>query len=478
MDNKHKKQHNNKIDSFGFNKLPPQAIDIEEAVLGAIMLEKNAILEVCDIISSEMFYKDAHRRIYESCMELYNKNEPIDILTITKHLRSKGNLELIGGAYYITQLTSRIASSANIEFHARIILEKYTEREIIRISGNGIRDAYGDQRDIFDQLDSMSLEVQRCQETLIGKKLSANISDQAEALYQKIITHDKNKPSGIPSGFYDLDKITGGWQRGELTVLMARPGMGKSSWLIESILTSCKTGKRVAVFSIEMSTESFLQRMFSNLTTIIHDKIKQRQLDFHELDLMLSIKNSIKEYPLHICDESRVNTQTIKTYLRSINRASQNKIEILFVDYMQMLKVPDGMKFANRDAEVTMISRELKAIAKEFDIPVVVISSMNRDCERRPDKRPEMSDARDSGSIESDADLILALYRPWVYWNEAMDNREKVFQEMDQSLYQKITELIVLKQRSGSTGTILQLFDGARFKFDNYRKESDGMPPF
>ena len=474
MENNRKSKASTEI--YGLGKIPPQAIDIEEAVLGAVLLEKNAMLEVYDIISGEMFYKDAHQKLFTACVDLYNKNEPIDMLTVTKQLRSKGELEQVGGAYYISGLTSRVASTTNIEYHARIILEKYTEREIIRISGNGVKDAYDEQKDVFDQLDTMGLEIQKCQETLLGKKLDANISEQAEALYQKIITHDKNKPSGIPTGFYDLDRITGGWQRGELTVLMARPGMGKSSWLIESILTSCKLNKRVAVFSIEMSTESFLQRMFSNMTTIIHDKIKQRQLDFNEMDLMLSIKNSIKEYPLHICDEARVNTQTIKTYLRGINRSATSKVEILFVDYMQMIKVPDGMKFSNRDAEVTMISRELKAIAKEFDIPVVVISSMNRDCEKRTDKRPEMSDARDSGSIESDADLILALYRPWVYWREAHENKEKEYQEMEQALYEKITELMVLKQRSGSTGRIWQLFDGSRFKFDNYRKESDSIP--
>lgn len=465
-------------DNFQLGKIPPQAVDIEEVVLGAVLLEKNAILEVYDIISPEMFYKDVHQRIYKCCTDLYNKNQPIDLLTLTHALRASGELELVGGAYYLTQLTSRIASAANIEYHARIILEKFTEREIIRISGNGIKNAYDEGNDVFDQLDTIGLEIQKCQEVLIGKKLDSNVFDQVESLYHKIVTHDVNKPSGIPSGSYYLDKLTGGWQRGEMTVIMARPGMGKSSWLIESILTSCKLNKRVAVFSIEMSTESFLQRMFSNLTTIIHDKIKQRKLDGYELDTLLSIKNSIREFPLHICDESRVNTQTIKTYLRGINRLNKTPIEILFIDYLQMLKVPDGMKFSNRDAEVTMISRELKAIAKEFDIPVVVVSSMNRECERRPDKRPEMSDARDSGSIESDADLILALYRPWVYWNEAVDNREKLFQEMDQALYQKITELIVLKQRSGSTGTLLQLFDGARFKFDNYRRDFSDIPPF
>lgn len=463
-------------------KIPPQAVDIEEAVLGTLLLYTNSIIEIYDILFEDAFYKDQHRTIYAAIRRVYEKGGKIDYLTIKQELLLMEQLEAVGGVYALTKLSERVGSDANIEVHARILIQKYIERELIRVGSDAVRSGFDETVDVFDKVDAVAHNIQVTQERLIGKKVSANISDAAEALYLKIANHDHNSPSGIPTGCRDLDSLTGGWQNGELSILMARPGMGKSSWLIESIMAAMSSHKRAAVFSIEMSAESFIQRIFSNRSGILHDKIKNRRLNGHEMTLLAHHKDAVKDMPLHICDEARVNTQTIKTYIRGINRSAPTKVQILFVDYLQMVKVPDGVKFANRDAEVTAISRDLKAIAKEFDIPVVVVSSMNREAEKRADKRPEMSDARDSGSIESDADLIIGLYRPAVYCEMACDNRDREYNEMSQELYERITEVIVMKQRSGACGTIWQEFDGSLFKFTNYHKQKgdnpDEEPPF
>jgi len=463
--------------SQALGKIPPQAIDVEQQVIGTLMLYTNSIIEIYDVLFAQAFYKEQHQLIYQAIRSIYEKGSKVDILTVRQELLKMEKLDLVGGAYALTGFTQGVGSDANIEVHARIIIQKYIERELIRVGAEAIRSGYEESVDVFDKVDAVAHLVQQTQETLIGKKINSTISESAEALFQKIYNHDHNAPSGIPSGCSDLDKLTGGWQNGELSIIMARPGMGKSSWLIESIITATNHGKRVAVFSIEMSSESFIQRIFSNMSCILHDKLKNRKLNGQEMEELRTYKDKVKEMPLHICDESRVNTQTIKTYIRSINRSSPTPIEILFVDYLQMVKVPDGIKFSNRDAEVTAISRDLKAISKEFNIPVVVVSSMNRDAEKRADKRPEMSDARDSGSIESDADLIIGLYRPSVYCENAHDNRDEVYREMEQSVYEKIAEVIVLKQRSGACGTIWQEFDGSLFKFSNYVKMG-GEAPF
>ena len=429
-------------------KVPPQAVEIEEAVLGALMLERDALSNVIQILKPENFYKDAHQEIYSSIVELFKGSEPVDILTVTNHLRKKGKLESVGGPYYITSLTARINSSANAEYHARIIIEMSIKRELIRISSEIQEDAYEESTDVFNLLDKAEQGLFDISETNIRKNYDSMRSLMGEAI--KELEQKKNLKSGltgIPSGFTQLDRLTSGWQKSDLTIIAARPGMGKTAFVLSAMRNAAVDfGKPVAIFSLEMASIQLVNRLISAEAELESDKIKKGLLEEYEWEQLLYKTSKLTDSKIFIDDTPALTILELRAKSRRL--VSQHKVELIIVDYLQLM-AGEGSRFGNagnREQEIASISRALKNLAKELNIPVIAISQLSRAVETRGgDKRPQLSDLRESGSIEQDADLVIFLYRPEYY---------KLYEDEAGQNVRGICELIIAKHRNGSTGSV------------------------
>src|SRR6478752_3744987 len=365
----------------GVGKLPPQALELEEAVLGALMLEKDALTTVIDILRPQSFYKEAHQKIFSAIVGLFDKSEPIDILTVVTELRERGELEFVGGPYYVSQLTTRVNSAANIEFHARIISENSIKRELIGISSEVLSKAYEDTTDVFDLLDRTEAQLFEVSESNIRKNFDDMRSLMVKAIKElEVKKNQKEGLTGVPSGFTALDRITSGWQPSDLIILAARPGMGKTAFVVSAMRNAAVEFKKpVAIFSLEMSS---LQLMTGST---------------------------------------------------------------------------DGKGPGNREQEIASISRALKMIAKELSVPVIALSQLSRAVETRGgDKKPQLSDLRESGSIEQDADIVMFLYRPEYY---------KITVDEMGNPTAGTGEVIIAKHRNGSLENVILKFIGKFTKF-------------
>lgn len=400
-------------------KIPPQAIDLEEAVLGALMLEKDVITKVIEILRPDSFYKDAHRVIYDCILELNKNAQPVDLLTVTNELRKRGSLEYVGGPYFITTLTNKVASAANIEFHARIIAEKYLQRELIRISSEIQTDAFEESSDAFDILDSAERKLFEVSQGNIKKDFRAINSVVREAILE--IEDLKNKDgglTGIPSGFQRLDKITSGFQKSDLVIIAARPGMGKTALALaltrNASLISDKP-RAVAFFSLEMSSKQLVMRMITSEAEIDNEKIKKGTLADHEWQQLNSRITKLSDAPIFIDDTPALSVFELRAKCRRLKQ--QHDISMIIIDYLQLMRGDDAsVKNGNREQEVSYISRSLKALAKELDVPVIALAQLSRASERRGNTFiPMLSDLRESGSIEQDADMVMFVHRPEYY---------------------------------------------------------------
>ncbi|MCK5102776.1 MAG: replicative DNA helicase, partial [Cyclobacteriaceae bacterium] len=400
-------------------KVPPQAIDLEEAVLGALMLEKDALTNVIDILKPDTFYKDNHKEIYDSIVELFNNSEPVDLLTVTNHLRKKGKLEFVGGAYYITELTSKVNSAAHIEYHARIIIEKAIKRELIRIASDVHREAYEDTVDVFALLDKTEQSLFEVSEINIRK----NYADMRSIMHEAIIELEKKKQqadglTGIPTGFTALDRVTSGWQKSDMVIIAARPGMGKTAFIVSAMRNAAVDfNKPVAIFSLEMSSIQLVNRLISAEAELESDKIKKGNLQDYEWEQLIHKTAKLSEAPIFIDDTPALTILELRAKSRKL--VAQHGVELIIVDYLQLMSgegSKSGSGPGNREQEIAAISRSLKNIAKELNIPIVALSQLSRAVEiRGGDKRPQLSDLRESGSIEQDADMVIFLYRPEYY---------------------------------------------------------------
>jgi replicative DNA helicase len=442
----------------GLGKLPPQALDLEEAVLGALMLEKDALSAVIDILKPDIFYKDSHQKIFEAIQTLFQKSSPIDILTVTAQLRQQGNLELIGGAYYITELTNRVASAANIEYHARIISQKFIQRELIKISTEIISNAYEDTTDIFDLLDHAEKNLFE----IAQNNLRRDSRKMDDILRESLDTLEKLKDkvdglTGVPSGFTALDKITSGWQPSDLVIIAARPAMGKTAFVLSCARNAAvQFNKPVVVFSLEMSSLQLTNRLISGETEIEQEKIRKGNLAEWEWQQLHSKIGKLTEAPLFIDDTPALNIFEFRAKCRRLK--AQYDIQMIIVDYLQLMHGKGDGKGGNREQEIGTISRALKSVAKELNVPVIALSQLSRAVENRPggSKRPMLSDLRESGSIEQDADMVLFLYRPEYYGlEEDEQGRSNI----------GIGEVIIAKHRNGETGTVPLRFVGKYVKF-------------
>ncbi|NOX86578.1 MAG: replicative DNA helicase [Chlorobi bacterium] len=441
-------------------KIPPQAVDLEEAVLGAMMLEKDAVAAVIDILKPEVFYKEIHQKIFEAIRDLFARSEPVDILTVTNELKSKGMLEMVGGPYYITMLTSRIASTANIEFHARIVLQKHIQRELISISSEIIKDAYEETTDVFDLLDKAEQGLFSVSET----NLRRNWEDMNSLIKQAIedieaAKNIKGHLRGVPSGFVSLDRITSGWQKSDLIILAARPSMGKTALALTMARNvAVEFEKPVAIFSLEMSAVQLVTRLIASETELKSEKLKKGELaDYEWEQLHDKIKNLITA-KIFIDDTPALTIFELRAKCRRLKQ--QHNIEMVFVDYLQLMS-GGGDNKGNREQEISQISRSLKALAKELDIPVLALSQLSRAVETRPgqSKRPILSDLRESGAIEQDADLVLFIYRP-EYYGITEDEKGHSTKRM--------AEVIIAKHRNGPTGAVKLRFIDTFARFEDY----------
>lgn len=452
-------------------KLPPQAVDLEEAVLGALMLEKDALSTVIDILKPEVFYKETHQKIFESIQILFQKSSPVDILTVTAQLRQQGTLEMIGGAYYITELTNRVASAANIEFHARIISQKYIQRELIRISTEIIQNAYEDTTDIFDLLDSAEKNLFDIAQNNLRRDSRKMDDIIRESLTQLELIKDKvDGLTGVASGFTGLDRITSGWQPSDLIIIAARPAMGKTAFVLSCARNAAvQFNKPVVVFSLEMSSVQLVNRLISGETEIEQEKLRKGNLAEWEWQQLHSKIGKLTEAPLFIDDTPALNIFEFRAKCRRLK--AQYDIQMIIVDYLQLMHGKGDNKSGNREQEIGSISRALKSVAKELNVPVIALSQLSRAVENRPgaSKKPMLSDLRESGSIEQDADMVLFLYRPEYYGLTEDEQGKSTI---------GIGEVIIAKHRNGETGTVPLRFIGKFVKFTDLEEDFSAPSSF
>ncbi|TAH27325.1 MAG: replicative DNA helicase [Cytophagales bacterium] len=456
----------------GISKLPPQAIDLEEAVLGALMLEKDALTMVIDILKPDSFYKEAHKAIFKAVVELFDKSEPVDILTVSNHLRTKGELELAGGAYYVTSLTARINSAANIEYHARIVAEQAIKRDLISIATEIHKDAYEDTTDVFDLLDKTEQSLYQVSESNIRKNYEDMRSLMGQALkeLQSKKDHD-NSLTGVPTGFTDLDRITSGWQKNDLIILAARPGMGKTAFVVSAMRNAAVDFKKpIAIFSLEMSSIQLVNRLLSAEAELDSEKIKKGNLEEYEWAQLHHKISKLTNAPIFIDDTPALSIRELRTKCRRLK--AKNDIQMVIIDYLQLMSGEGNSKgvTGNREQEIASISRALKNLAKELQIPVIALSQLSRSVETRGgDKRPQLSDLRESGAIEQDADMVIFLYRPEYYKIDVDESGNSV---------KGIGEVIIAKHRNGSLDTVQLKFIGKYTKFSDLDRNFFGDDTF
>ncbi len=457
------------VDYLDHGRVPPQASDLEEAVLGAMMLEQNALTNVIDILKPGAFYKEAHQKIFGAIHDLFSDSQPVDILTVTQELQKRGELDMAGGSYYISQLTNRVASAANVEYHARIILEKYLQRELIRISSDIIKDSYEDSMDVFDILDKAEKDLFAVSETNLRRSYDDMPSLVREAVQQiEKARLQESHISGVPSGFTALDRVTAGWQKSDLIILAARPGMGKTSFVLSMARNMTVDFKKpVAMFSLEMSGVQLVTRLIASETQLRSDSLRRGDLKDYEWEQLNARINTLTESPLYIDDTPALSIFELRAKCRRLK--ARHDVQLIIVDYLQLMSAGNDNR-GNREQEISNISRSMKSLAKELSVPVIAISQLSRAVETRGgSKRPILSDLRESGAIEQDADMVLFIYRPEYY---------KIMEDEEGNSTEGLAELIIAKHRNGSLETIPLRFIDNFAKFTDYESSDfGGMEP-
>jgi replicative DNA helicase len=396
-----------------FGKVPPQAKELEIAVLGGIIIERGAFDIVVEIIKPECFYLEIHQKIFTSMQSLHNRNCAIDLLTVVEELRYREELDLVGGAYYISTLTNKMVSSANIEVYARIIYQKYIQREVIRISGDAISTAYSDSCDAFDLIDQTEKEISSINN--ISSKSYIKISDAVLPVIKNIeaLRHTKEELTGVDSGFIVINQITCGWQSPDFIVLAARPSVGKTALALKFAMNGAKSGKGVGFFSLEMNKRQLIQRIISAETGIRLENILRGRLSEDEMQMIYKTSCDFESYNFMIDDKAAPTIYEIRNKARKMHK---DGARLIIIDYLQLMSGIQNGRSDNREQEISKISRDIKALAKELDIPIIALSQLSRDVEKRSGtKMPQLSDLRESGAIEQDADIVMFIYRPEYY---------------------------------------------------------------
>ncbi|CAL2095668.1 replicative DNA helicase [Tenacibaculum sp. 190524A02b] len=448
-----------RIISLEKGKLPPQALDLEEAVLAAMMIDKKGIDTVIDILHPDAFYDKRHQEIYNAIYTLFQNSEPIDLLSVSNQLKKNAKLELVGGDFYLINLTQKVASSAHIEFHSRIILQKYIQRTLITISSEIIENAYDETVDVFDLLDDAESKLFEVTQGNLkkGAEKADSLVQQSINKIQEIST--KEGMSGLATGFTKLDALTSGWQPSDLIIIAARPGMGKTAFVISMAKNmAIDFNHAVAIFSLEMSSVQLITRMISSETGLTSEKLRKGNLEPHEWEQLNVKVKKLSDAPIFIDDTPALSIFDLRAKARRL--VSQHDVKILIIDYLQLMTA-GGSGAGNREQEISTISRNLKALGKELNIPVIALSQLSRSVETRGgSKRPLLSDLRESGAIEQDADIVSFIFRPEYYGMTEWDDD-------DHSPCEGQGEFIVAKHRNGGLDNIRLKFTGHLAKFSD-----------
>ncbi len=442
-------------------KIPPQAVDLEEAVIGAMMIDKKGVDDVIDILHADVFYKPAHQFIYLAIHKLFENSEPIDLLTVSNQLRKDEKLDAVGGDFYLINLSQKVSSAAHIEFHARIILQKYIQRRLISISSEIITNSYDETIDVFDLLDDAETKLFDITQGNLKKSSEAAENLVSQALKKIEEISNQEGMSGVPTGFTKLDALTSGWQPSDLIILAARPGMGKTAFVMSMAKNmAIDFNIPVAIFSLEMSSVQLITRMISSETGISSEKLRKGNLETYEWEaLNVKVKN-LSNAPVFIDDTPSLAVFDLRAKARRL--VSQHGVRMVIIDYLQLMTAGSNTKSSgNREQEISTISRNLKALAKELSIPVVALSQLSRAVETRGgSKRPLLSDLRESGAIEQDADIVSFIYRPEYYGLTEWDDDERTPCDGQ-------AEFIVAKHRNGGLDNIRMKFEGRLAKFSD-----------
>ena len=435
-------------------KVPPQNLEAEASVLGGILLENEAFDRVLEIVTPDLFYRESHRKVFRAMMELSDRSEPVDLITLSEFLRAKGELDAVGGTAYLASLANLVPTSANIAHYARIVREKGILRHLITVATGIATRGLEDQGNVEEFLDEAEKSIFDISEkrikpsfVFLGDMMNDSIK-MVEKLYER-----KEMVTGVPTGFNDLDKLTAGLQPADLIVVAGRPSMGKTAFSLNiAAHAALHAGIGVAVFSLEMAKEQLGLRMLCSEARVDHSKVRSGHLAEREFPALVSAAGRLAEAPIYIDDTPAISILELRAKSRRLVRDRDKKIGLIIVDYLQLMR---GMSMVqNREQEISEISRSLKALAKELHVPVIAISQLNRRVEDRGDKRPMMADLRESGAIEQDADVIAFIYRDEVYNKDTTDPGT--------------AEIIVAKQRNGPTDTVRLTFINKITRFENY----------
>lgn len=451
-----KREENIGVLSLEMGKKPPQSIELEEAVLGALMLEKSAIIDIQGLLKPESFYKEAHQKIYKAIINLSAQHQPIDILTVVEELKKNDELDLVGGAYYLSQLTMKVGSAAHAEYHAKIIAQKFIQRELISISSEIQRDAFDDKVDVSELLDTAQQKIFDVAEGNVRKE-AQHVSSIVESAIHEMETASKREDgfSGVPSGFTSLDRMTLGWQPSDLIIVAARPSMGKTAFVLTMARSIAVDFKQpVAFFSLEMSSVQLVKRLMVSETGLTSDKIRGGKLEPHEWTQLEVKLQQLNDAPLYIDDTPALSIYEFRSKARRL--VASHGVKLIVIDYLQLMTGPPELR-SMREQEVSAISRSLKAIAKELQVPIIALSQLNRSVETRGgDKRPQLSDLRESGAIEQDADLVAFIHRPEYYG---------LTEDAEGNSLLGVALLIIAKHRNGAVGDVRMRFRNEEARF-------------
>jgi len=450
------------MDDYGH--LQPQAPELERAVLGALMIESDAYARVSEVLKPESFYEVRNQKVYQAIQMLAFNEDPIDILTVTEQLRTMGELENIGGPLYISQLAGSMVSSAHIEKHAKIIAQKSLARQLITFSSEVQADAFDDTRDVDDLMQNAEAELFKISQQNLRKdyvQISSVVEQAVEQL--KKAAANQTGLTGLASGYFDLDKMTSGWQKSDLIIIAARPAMGKTAFVLSMAKNIAVNNKQpIALFSLEMSNVQLVNRLISNVCEISGDKIKSGQLVKEEWAMLDYHIKELSEAPLYIDDTPSLSIFELRTKARRLVR--EHDIQMIIIDYLQLMN--GGATYGNRQEEVSNISRSLKGLAKELNIPIIALSQLNRGVENREGieaKRPQLSDLRESGAIEQDADIVCFIHRPEYY---------RIFEDDKGHDLRGMAAIIVAKHRNGAVGDVWLKFENTYARFRNPNENS------
>lgn len=441
-------------------KLPPQARELEEAVLGALMLEKDAYSVVSEILRPESFYDPSHQLIYGAIQGLAMQQKPVDVLTVVEELKRRGEIDTAGGAIYIAELSEKVASAAHIEYHARIIAQKYLARELISFSSDVSQQAFDETVDVDDLMQETEGRLFDISQRNVKKDVIQINPVIKEALHNiQVAANRKDGMSGLPTGFKELDELTSGWQNSDLVIIAARPAMGKTAFVLSMAKNMALTYEvPVGIFSLEMANVQLVNRLIVNVCQIKGESIKSGRLTDDEWERLDKNHKFLYNAPIYIDDTPSLSVFELRTKARRLVR--EHGVKMLMIDYLQLMNA-SGMNFGNREQEVSMISRSLKGLAKELNIPIIALSQLNRGVENRQGtegKRPQLADLRESGAIEQDADIVCFIHRPEYY---------RITEDERGNSLVGIAEIIVAKHRNGPTGIANMRFDGEYARFQN-----------